>query len=49
MNGVVEFADIVPFIAILQAGTFMAEADTNEDGEVGFEDIPQFVAILQEQ
>jgi len=49
MNGVVDFADIVPFIAILQAGTFQAEADINEDGVVDFADIPLFIVILQGQ
>jgi len=46
MNGVVDFLDIPPFIAILQAGTFTVEADCNEDGVVDFADIAQFINIL---
>jgi len=42
----VTFADIPPFIAVLQAGNFQAEADCNVDGEVTFADIPAFIAIL---
>ena len=49
LDGTVNFADIAPFIAILQSGAFLAEADTNEDGSVTFADIPPFIAILQEQ
>lgn len=48
-NGVIEFADIPPFIAILQAGTFNAQADTNQDGSVTFDDIPPFIDILTMQ
>ena len=46
-DGVVTFADITPFIAILQAGTFLEQADCNQDGVVDFSDIPAFIAILQ--
>ena len=49
MNGAVEFADIPVFIAILQAGTFTAEADINLDEQVTFADIPGFIAILSAQ
>jgi len=35
------------FIEVLQAGTFLEQADCNEDGEVSFADIPAFIAILQ--
>jgi len=49
LDGTVNFADITPFIAILQSSAFLAEADTNEDGFVTFADIPPFIAILQEQ
>ena len=45
-DGVVEFADIPSFIALLIAGEFQAEADINEDGEVTFADIPAFIEIL---
>ena len=46
-NGVVDFADIPAFIAVLQAGMFLPEADVNQDGEVTFADIPAFIEILQ--
>ncbi len=46
MNGTVNFLDIAPFIAILQAGDYKAEADVDESGEVNFLDIPAFIAIL---
>ena len=49
MNGVVDFADIPAFIAILQAGTFTAEADIDLDEQVTFADIPGFIAILSAQ
>ena len=49
MNGAVEFADIPACIAILQAGTFTAEADINLDEQVTFADIPGFIAILSAQ
>lgn len=45
-DGVVEFADIPSFIALLIAEEFQAEADCNEDGEVTFADIPAFIEIL---
>ena len=45
-NSVVDFADIPAFIAILQAGTFLPEADINQDGVVDFDDIPAFIEIL---
>ena len=46
MNGVVDFFDISPFINILSADTFLAEADCNQDGVVDFFDISPFIAIL---
>jgi len=49
MDGAVTFADIPPFIAVLQAGTFLAEADVNQDEEVTFADIPVFIEILSAQ
>ena len=45
-DGDVDFSDIPAFIAVLQAGTFLEEADCNLDGEVNFADIPVFIAIL---
>ena len=46
-NGTVNFSDIGPFIATLQAGIFLDEADCNQDGFVNFGDIPAFIGILQ--
>ena len=45
-NGVVDFADIPAFIAVLQSGMFLEQADVNQDGEVNFADIPAFITIL---
>lgn len=47
LSGVVDFADIPPFIAVLQSNDFQAEADTNCDEVVNFGDIVTFIAILQ--
>ena len=48
-DGSVTFADISSFVAILQAGTYLEEADANQDGAVTFLDISPFIAILQAQ
>lgn len=48
-NGMVEFADIAPFITHLQSDTFNAQADMNRDGSVTFEDIAPFIAALAMQ
>ena len=45
-NGVVNFDDIGPFIALLSSEDFKPEGDTNEDGEINFSDISSFIAIL---
>ena len=45
-DGTVTFADIAPFIEVLQAGTFLEEADVNQDGAVTFADIAPFIVIL---
>ena len=45
-DGVVSFADIPAFIALLISGDFLEEADINGDGEVSFADIPAFIEIL---
>ena len=47
--GTVTFADIAPFVAVLQSGKLQAEADVDQNGEVNFADIPAFIAVLQEQ
>jgi len=49
MDGIVDFSDIGPFIAILQSGEFQAEADIDQNGEVNFADIPPFIVILISQ
>ena len=49
MSGTVSFADIPAFIAVLQAGVFQCEADTDENGVVNFLDIPGFITILSSQ
>lgn len=49
MDGDVDFADIPPFIAVLQTGVFQAEADCDCNTVITFADIPAFIAILQNQ
>jgi hypothetical protein len=49
MDGDVDFNDIPAFIAVLQGGTFQAEADCDCSTAVDFGDIPAFIAILQMQ
>ena len=49
MNGVVNFLDIPAFIAVLQSGSFQAEADCDCNLVVNFLDIPAFIAILSGQ
>ena len=46
LNGSVGFEDIQPFVDILDAGGFQAEADISMNGSVGFEDIQPFIDIL---
>ena len=46
LDGVVDFSDISPFIAVLSGGGYQAEADCDEDGLVNFSDISPFIAIL---
>jgi len=46
LDGEVNFLDIVPFIAVLSAGTSQVEADINESGDVDFLDIVPFIALL---
>ena len=45
-DGDVNFLDISPFIAVLQAGDFQVEADVDESGAVDFQDIPAFIQVL---
>lgn len=49
LDGAITFLDIFPFISILIADGFQAEADCNGDGRVGFLDIAPFIAILGSQ
>jgi len=49
LNGVANFSDIAPFIAILASNTFLLEADCNLDGVVNFMDIASFIEILSGQ
>ena len=48
LSGEVNFADIGPFIAILSASGFQAEADANESGTVDFADIGPFIGLLSQ-
>lgn len=45
-DGLVNFLDISPFIAVLSNNGFQLEADVNQDGVVNFLDISSFIAIL---
>ena len=46
LDGVVNFSDISPFIAILSATDYLDEADVNQDGMVDFSDISPFIGLL---
>ena len=46
-DGAVTFSDIAAFVAVLQSGIFLEQADVNQDGELNFADIPAFIEILQ--
>ena len=48
-DGVVDFLDISPFIAVLSAGEFQAEADIDQNELVDFLDISPFIGILSGQ
>ena len=45
-DGIVNFLDIAPFVSVLTATGFQAEADIDQSGEVNFLDISPFVEIL---
>ena len=45
-DSVVDFSDISPFITILAADGFLAEADLDGDGFVTFSDIGPFILVL---
>ena len=46
LDGVVNFLDIAPFIALLTNNTYQLEADVNQDGVVNFLDISHFIDEL---
>ena len=46
LNGVIDFFDIAPFIAVLSANSFQFEADIDGDNDVDFFDIQPFISIL---
>ena len=46
LDGIVNFLDIAPFVSVLTATGFQAEADIDQSGEVNFLDISPFVEIL---
>ena len=46
LDGVVDFFDIAPFIAVLANQTFQFEADIDGDQDVDFFDIAPFIEIL---
>ena len=48
-DGEVDFSDIPAFIGVLQAGSFLEEADVNRDGVVDFDDIGPFTDELRSQ
>ena len=45
-DGVVDFFDIAPFVAVLTSQSFQAEADIDQNGVVNFFDIQPFIDIL---
>ena len=49
LSGTITFLDINPFISVLAAGGFQAEADCDCDGDVDFLDIQPFIDILATQ
>ena len=48
-DGAVDFTDVFPFIQALTTTSFLVEADIDQSGEVTFEDIALFIAILADQ
>ena len=49
LDNAVNFQDISPFISLLSAGGFLAEADIDQDGDVDFSDISPFISVLSSQ
>lgn len=46
LDGLVDFSDIFPFIAVLSSDQFQLEADLNQDCRVNFLDISFFITVL---
>ena len=46
LDGIVDLLDVAPFVAIIQSGEFVSQADTNLDCEVDLQDVASFVALL---
>ena len=46
LDGAVSFLDISPFITVLSANVWQAEADIDQNGVVDFLDISPFINIL---
>ena len=46
LDGIVSFADISPFIAVVSSGAYQVEADVDLSGDVGFSDVSPFISIL---
>ena len=46
LDGMVNFSDISPFIAVLSSGGFQAQADCDDSGYVDLSDISPFITIL---
>lgn len=46
LDGMVTFLDIAPFVAVLSADGFQAEADLDQNGIVNFLDIGPFIDVL---
>ena len=49
LDGVVNFADIPAFIAVLNSGVYQLEADGDLNFVINFADIPAFINILVSQ
>ena len=49
LNGVVDFDDIGPFIALLASEDFLDQADIDRNGFVNFDDIGPFITLLASQ
>jgi len=49
LDEAVNFGDISPFIAVLAANGFQAEADIDGSGTVDFSDISPFIVLLSSQ